>query len=256
MARRSHLNPARFDLPGGPQGILLIHGFTGAPTEMRLLGDYLHARGMTVSAPLLPGHGTSVEDMTRSTWQQWTQCVEDALTELRSRCNTLFVGGLSMGSLLTLYLAIQHQDLAGALVFSPALKIADRRAALAPLLRHVLHTVSKGPNADADLTSPTAAQHLWSYEEMPVNSIAQLQRLRRYVKGHLAEVHCPLLVVHSTGDPTIHRNSARAVFEGVATPAGQKHLLTVHNSGHNLMVDSEWQDIAARCWEFIQNNHR
>lgn len=252
MARRSHLNPVRFDLPGGPQGILLIHGFTGAPTEMRLLGEYLHERGMTVSAPLLPGHGLTVEDMARSTWQQWAQCVEDALAELRNRCTTIFAGGLSMGSLLTLYLASRHQDLAGALVFSPALKIADRRAALAPVLKYVLRTISKGPNADADLTSPTAAQHLWSYEEMPVVSIAQLQQLRRYVKRHLAEVRCPLLTVHSTGDPTIHPDSAQAVYDGVSTPAAQKHLLTVHNSGHNLMVDSEWQDIAAQCWEFIR----
>ncbi len=51
MARQSHLDPSGFDLPGGPVGVLLIHGFTGAPTEMRLMAEYLHARGMTVSAP-------------------------------------------------------------------------------------------------------------------------------------------------------------------------------------------------------------
>ena len=75
MPRQPHLDPRGFILPGGPLGVLLIHGFTGAPTEMRLLADDLHWRGMTVSAPLLPGHGTSVEEMNRSRWQEWTDCV-------------------------------------------------------------------------------------------------------------------------------------------------------------------------------------
>ena len=253
MARRSHLNPARFELAGGSTGVLLIHGFTGAPTEMRLLGEYLNQQGMTVLAPLLPGHGVTVEEMAHSTWQQWTNCTEEALAELRTRCDTVFVGGLSMGALLTLYLAIQHQDLAGALLYSPALEIANRFIRFAPLFQHVVGTISKGPNADQDLTSPTAIQHLWSYEVMPVVSIVQLLRLRGYVRKHLAEVHCPLLIVHSTGDPTIRSDSAQRVFDGVGTPESQKHLLTLHNSGHNLLVDSEWQAIAQQSWEFIRS---
>ena len=63
MTRYSHLDPNSFFLQGGSMGVLLIHGFTGAPTEMRLLGGFLHQNGLTVSAPLLPGHGTTVENV-------------------------------------------------------------------------------------------------------------------------------------------------------------------------------------------------
>jgi carboxylesterase len=251
MARRSHLDPSSFYLPGGPLGVLLIHGFTGAPTEMRLLGEDLHSRGMTVSAPLLPGHGTTAAEMNRSRWRDWAGCVEQALVELRSRCAPVFVGGLSMGTLLTLYLAEQHADLPGAMLYSPALKVADRKLALAPLAKYLVASQPKGVNADQDLTDPSAAQHLWSYEENPVAAAAELLALRRHVQRRLALVACPLLIVHSTRDPAIHPDSAQAVYDGVSAPAADKTLLTLHNSGHVLLVDSEWQFVAGQTARFI-----
>ena len=79
--------------------MLLIHGYTGAPPEVRLVGDYLHQRGYTVSGPLLPGHGTTAQEMNHRQWSDWAGHVEGALADLQARCETLFVGGLSMGAL-------------------------------------------------------------------------------------------------------------------------------------------------------------
>ncbi len=251
MAQRSHLDPSGFTLPGGPVGVLLIHGFTGAPTEMRLLAESLNARGMTVLAPLLPGHGTTPDDMNDCCWRDWTDCAEEALAELRSRCAPVFVGGLSMGSLLTLYLAAQHGDLAGAMLYSPALKVADRRLGLAPLAKYIVHSLPKGANADRDLTDPAAKERLWSYDVNPVAAAAELLALRREVRRRLSQVTCPLLIVHSTHDPAISPDSAQAVYDGVSTPAANKTMVTLHNCGHNLLVDSEWEYIAEQTARFI-----
>jgi carboxylesterase len=251
MPRQPHLDPRGFILPGGPLGVLLIHGFTGAPTEMRLLADDLHGRGMTVSAPLLPGHGTSVQEMNRSRWQEWTACVEQALAELRSRCSTLFVGGLSMGSLLALYLAARHPDLAGAMAYAPALKISDWRLPLTHGLKYVLPSIPKGDSYYQDFTDPRAVQHIWSYDANPIAAGAQLDSLRRAVQRLLPQIVCPLLVVHSTLDPTIRMDSALAVCNGVSTPPADVTLLTLHNSGHNLLVDSEWRFVAEQTARFI-----
>lgn len=251
MARRSHLDPSAVELTGGPVGVLLIHGFTGAPTEMRRLGDYLHRRGMTVAAPLLPGHGAAVEEMNRRRWQEWTDCVEQALAGLRSRCTKLFVGGLSMGALLALHLASQNPDLRGVMLYSPALKVADRRLALAPAAKYLVHSLPKGAKADGDLTDPAAKEHLWSYEEIPVAAAAELLSLRRAVQRRLPLVTCPLLIVHSTHDAAIRSDSAQAVYDGVSTPRAEKTLLTLHNSGHNLLVDSEWEFVAEQTARFI-----
>ena len=256
MTRSPHLNPSSFFLQGGPLGVLLIHGFTGAPTEMRLLGDYLNQHGLTVLAPLLPGHGTTVEEMNRCKWTDWTAAVERALAELRERCDTAFVGGLSMGSLLTLYLAAHHPDLPGAVLYSPALKIADRRLALAPLAKYVVRTLPKDVNGDSDLTDPEAHRRLWSYDENPVPAAAELMALRREVQRLLPQVTCPLLIIHSTLDRSIHPDSARLTYELVGTPVADKQLVTLHNSGHNLGVDSEWELVANTTLQFIRQTSK
>lgn len=251
MPRQPHLDPWSFNLPGGPVGVLLIHGFTGAPTEMRLLGEYLHARGMTVAAPLLPGHGTSVQDMNHRRWREWTDCVEQALADLRSRCSPVFVGGLSMGSLLTLYLAAQHPDLPGAMVYAPALKIADWRLPLSHVMKYFIRSIPKGDTYYQDFTSPTAVQHVWSYDANPVAAGAQLDSMRRAVQRMLPRIVCPLLIVHSTLDPTIRMDSAEAIRDGVGSPPSDVTLVTLHNSGHNLLVDSEWEFASEQTARFI-----
>ena len=85
MTQHAHLHTSAFFLQdghtseGGHTGVLLIHGCTGSPTEMRWTGDYLHALGLTVSGPLLPGHGAKLEEMNRCRWTDWTCHIEAAL---------------------------------------------------------------------------------------------------------------------------------------------------------------------------------
>ena len=72
MSQPATITPGPFFLAGGPVGVLLMHGFTGSPPEMRRLGDSLYGEGLTVSAPLLPGHGTTTDECNSVRWQQWT----------------------------------------------------------------------------------------------------------------------------------------------------------------------------------------
>ena len=248
MTRHSHLDPSPFFLEGGPVGALLIHGFTGAPPEMRLLGDYLHERGLTVSGPLLPGHGTSVEDMNRARWSDWTGHVEQSLADLQARCEKVFVGGLSMGALLTLYLAAHHPELSGAIAYSPAVVVADRLIYLSPIFKYLMP--KKPKSGESDLTDPEADLRLWSYEDNPAFAAHELLKLVWRARRLLPQVTCPLLVIHSTLDQAIHPQSARRTYERAGST--DKELVTLHNSGHCLTVDSEWESVAEKTYEFIQ----
>ncbi|HHH42379.1 MAG TPA: alpha/beta fold hydrolase [Chloroflexi bacterium] len=247
MTQHAHLDPSPFFLEGGPVGVLLIHGFTGSPPEMRLIGDTLHERGFTVSGPLLPGHGTTVQEMNRCRWTDWTGHVEQALADLQDRCETVFVGGLSMGSLLTLYLAAHHPELAGAILYSPAVIVADRLIYLTPVLKYLIPTQPK--SGESDLTDPQADLRLWSYDENPVFAAHELLKLIRRVRRLLPRVTCPLLILHSTRDQAIHPRSARYTYERVGSK--DKELVTLHNSGHCITVDTEWEDVAERTYRFI-----
>jgi carboxylesterase len=250
MARHAHLDPSAFYLTGGPVGVLLIHGFTGSPPEMRLVGDTLHQRGFTVSGPLLPGHGTTLEDMNRSLWTDWTGCVERALAELRGRCETVFVGGLSMGSILTLYLAAQHPDLPGVILYSPAVWVDNWMIYLTPALKYLVRIQRKSDNSDTDLTDPEAHLRLWSYDGNPIYAAHELLKLTRRVRRRLPRVTCPVLIIHSTGDTAIHPASARRTYERVGSE--DKELVTLDNSGHCITVDSEWETVAEKTHQFIQ----
>jgi len=68
-ARIDQVQPFAFDR--GPIGCVLLHGFTAAPKEMRPLGDYLAARNYTVRGVRYAGHGTSPQDLARTTQRDW-----------------------------------------------------------------------------------------------------------------------------------------------------------------------------------------
>jgi carboxylesterase len=241
------LDLSPFLLEGGSTGVLLLHGFTGSPPEMRLVGDYLHERDFTVFAPLLPGHGTSVEELNECKWTNWTEAADGALADLRSRCETVSVGGLSMGSLLTIYLA-GHHTLPGAILYSPAVKVANRLIHLSPILKYLIP--KKRKSEESDLTDPEAVQRKWSYDAFPSFAAHELLKLMRRAHGLLPQVTCPLLIIHSTGDETIHPDSAELTCKRAGS--SDKELVTLHNSGHVITVDSEWRMVADKTYRFIQ----
>jgi len=95
------------DLAGGDKAVLLVHGMTGSPYEMRYLARRLHKVGFTVKAPYLAGHGTTLEDIKKTTWQDWYRTVADAFAELRDKHTAVAVSGLCTGAVLSLYLAYE-----------------------------------------------------------------------------------------------------------------------------------------------------
>jgi len=248
MSQPSHLDPSAFYLAGGPDAALLIHGYTGAPPEMRLLGDYLHAQGLTVAAPLLPGHGVDPADLNRRRWQEWIEHAGQALHDLAARHERVFVGGLSLGSLVALYLAAQQPQVTGVMAYSPAVWPRDRRIVLTPLARHFIDALPKP--ATTDLGDPDAIRHLWYYDVDPVAAAHEVYKLSRQVRDLLPQVRCPLLIIHSTGDQAIHPESAQRTYDRAG--AADKTLITLRHSGHCITVDQEWEQVAAATLSFIR----
>ena len=101
-------------IEGGPNGALVLHGFTGNPQSMRGIAHALAGTGLAVEMPLLPGHGTTVEDMIPTGWADWLAAAEDAYAALQARVpGRVVVTGLSMGGALTCALAASHPEIAG-----------------------------------------------------------------------------------------------------------------------------------------------
>ena len=249
MTKSQQLDPSPFFLEGGRVGLLLIHGFTGAPPEMRLIGDYAHQRGYTVSAPCLPGHGTTIEDANRQRWQDWADHAAQALTDLQAKCEQVFVAGLSLGSLLTLYLAAQHPKVAGAIAYSPAVMVTDPRSRIVAVLKYVIRKV---PKSEPYAVDPETESRLWSYDAWPAVAAHEVIKLIRQVKRVLPQVRCPSLIAYSTADPDIHPDAAQFTYDHIG--AEDKELVTLHNCGHCITVDAEWKTVAERTCQFVADH--
>lgn len=244
MPQPENLNPGAYSADGGPVGALLIHGFGGSAAETRPMGEYLAAQGLTVRCPLLAGHGTTPEDLIGIRWKMWTSEVESALQDLKDRCETVFVGGLSMGSLLTLWLGAQDPELAGLVVMAPPVKMRTWGLPLAVGLRYLLKYAPPALVGEEGLGDPEAIHRIWCYDQQPLWGAAELYLLQRRVNAALPSVRQPILIVQGRLDNWLSPQAAQLVHDGVGS--ADKTLVWLEHSGHNLLADGERESVWAQ----------
>jgi carboxylesterase len=126
-----------FSHAGAAVGVLLCHGFTSTPQSLRPWANDLAAAGYSVELPLLPGHGTTWQELNRSTWQDWYGTVNISLADLRSRCSMVFLAGLSMGA-PSCGSRSASRRYRGTGSREPGRQVGGPEASAVPLLRHVI----------------------------------------------------------------------------------------------------------------------
>lgn len=241
-----------FALPGAEAHALLLHGFTSTPYELRTVGEALSAAGVAVVAPLLPGHGTRPEDLSRVRAEEWVCAAEQAFDQLDASKPRIVVGA-SMGGLLGLLLARRSRAIRALVLLAPALRAqpAGRIAMmLAPVgLERVLEAVPKSePGGDIECAEGRAKNPC--YPTLPVAGVAQLERLRRMTWPALGEVRAPLCVFHGARDRTIDPASSEVVARAVKSPWVERHLLP--RSRHVLGLDVERDIICEVTVRFVR----
>ena len=228
-----HLEGAEpFLLPGGAHGVLLIHGFTGLPAELRLLGEYLNARGFTVLAIRLAGHGTTVEDLSRMEHEDWMDSVRDGSAILSGVCEQVSVVGHSMGAVFAMLLSVET-DVAHVVSLGAPIMIAPEQG--------IEHLPTR--EACVDRYVPKARRRLQNvpcganntYRRMPLVSIHEMMDVIAILCGQIAKVTAPILIVHGERDHTADPKSADYLYENVRSPRCEKYILP--DAGHLLPLD-------------------
>lgn len=193
-----------FNLPAGATAaVLLVHGFSATPWEMRPLADALHQRGFACLAVRLPGHGTTPEDLATRHWDEWLSAVLRGYDLLIARFPRVYGAGLSTGALLLLALAGKRQP-AGLVLLSPYLRLRHRLAPFAGWLRHLK------PYQERPLTGGEANYY---YARRPLAGVHQINLLLRALSSRLDEITTPVLAIHGEGDRTIDIESGRELVE-------------------------------------------
>ncbi|WP_019545821.1 alpha/beta hydrolase [Streptomyces sulphureus] len=229
---------------GGSVGVLVCHGFTGSPQSVRPWAEHLAEQGLTVSLPLLPGHGTRWEDLAVTCWEDWYATVERALLTLLDRCTQVFVVGLSMGGTLALRLAARHREVAGLVLVNPAMTFPRVQGALLPAAGLLLRSA---PGIASDIAREGVEE--LGYERTPVRAARSLRQLFRVVRSELPRVVQPLLVLHSRTDHVVPPSDSELVLSEVSSTDVTETVL--EHSLHVATLDHDAERIFADSHSFI-----
>ena len=241
----SGAEPFGFEGAGSETGVLMIHGFTGSPQGLRPWGEHLAAQGWTVICPRLPGHGTSMADLARTTGEDWAGEAEMGLVGLGERCSSVFIAAMSMGATIALDLAGRFPEtVAGVVGVNASVYSDDPRERLAPLLGKLPFSV-KG--IGSDIADP--AQRELCYPRIPLRSAAALLRYQNAVRARLAEVRAPLLLFCSRQDHVVPAGNTSFVAEHVSST--DVEIVWLERSYHVATLDYDAPVIFERSAEFI-----
>jgi carboxylesterase len=242
-----------FFLPGqtGQPGCLLIHGFTGAPKEMRWMGEYLSQQGYPSLGIRLAGHATRPEDMVRSRYTDWIASVEDGYHLLCGVTERVYLMGLSMGGVLALLMSTRL-DVAGVVGMSTLYRIPYGYPAWMIKLfsRFVRYQPKSKEEPGATWFDKDAyAKHV-SYPENPVRSGAELKLLAAEMRAALPGVRVPVLLIHSRNDTYVLPENMEHIYADLGT--SDKTKLYVTESGHVLTRDAAREQVFAAASAFIR----
>lgn len=243
MAQFQSRRPAPIQIPGGPEAVLLLHGLAGSPAEIRPLAEALGRDGYTVSAPLLPGHGTDPEELRKVRYQDWVQAAEAELRRLQAHHPVVHLIGFSMGSIVALHVAAHHEGIASVTTLASPVKMNDWRQSLVPILRFVVR------NYPAKVSNPEIAQQVQNYEFYPVGAIHQFLRMKSRVRRLLPRITQPILIIQGEQDRVIAPDSAATLYQEVNSTI--KQLIMLPKRRHFLALEPGREELFQQIQSFL-----
>ncbi|MFJ2363112.1 alpha/beta hydrolase [Pseudomonas sp. NPDC087697] len=257
-----------FVLGSGEVAVLLIHGLTGTPTELRRVAIGLAKSGCTVYVPTLAGHCGDNADLQATGWQDWYEGVRKTFVGIRQRHEQVFVGGLSMGAVMSMYVASEHPgQVAGLLMYSTTLRYdgwsIHKLAFLTPLLMKIPFGVricsfeEKPPYGIKNERLRAIVERQMKDGEssnaglltMEGVTVRELHRMNAVVKKRMPSIKTPALVLHSIEDDITSRWNADYVERNLGGPVTK---VLLDNCYHMITVDLEYRRVVDLSADFVQ----
>jgi carboxylesterase len=231
-------------IEGGPVGVLVLHGFTGNPGSMRELAGRLAAGGFTVDLPLLPGHGTVVEDMLATGWADWSAHAAERYRILAERCEQVVVVGLSMGGALTAWLGAGHPEIAGLVCINAVVTVPPgMREAVSEVLAS---GADRFEGIGSDIAAPEVTET--AYAETPLAPLLTLFEAADEFGGRLGDITSPMLIITSRDDHVVPPDNSDVLAAAVSGPVER---LWCERSYHVVTQDYDKELVFAATVDFV-----
>ncbi len=234
-------------LKGNNEGVIVVHGYTGTPAEMRPLADYVHEQGYTVLGVRLKGHGTDYKELETTTWEEWYSSLTEGIERLSKDCDKIYVVGLSMGALLTLKAATEF-PVEKIVVMAPPIFVCDWRASYAWFFKYFIKTLKKHKKI-----YPAGEKYDLSYDVLPAKPLPSLFKLAKLCREkYISKINIPTLIVQSQVEHTVKPKSAQFVYDHLKPKL--RKLIWVYNSSHIVTLDNDRKMIFEDVVKFLKEN--
>jgi carboxylesterase len=255
----------RIDLPGGTHSVLLIHGLTGSPFEMKYLARKLNKAGFAVKGPCLEGHCTTLKNLSKTNWKDWYQSVHESFIEMKKSSDTVSVVGLCMGALLSLHLSYELGSEVSALSLISTTLFYDGWSLpwfkfLLPIsyytpLKFIYSYSETEPYGIKNKPLRERIVNLMkdnsvAYTKTPASSMHELFRLIREVKKELPAIRTPALILHSSEDDLTSVKNPDYVEGKIGSKIVRKIILD--DSYHMMTIDNQKDRVAEETIKFFK----
>ena len=245
------------------RAVMLFHGLTGSPYELKKYAKFLYDKGFDVFCYCLPGHGSHRIDIYNVKEKDWRKFANKRYKELRPRYADFFVGGLCLGAVLALNLAVENKDITGLICLSTTLFLDGwtipfynflMPLGLYTILRYYYTFPEREPYGIKNEKVRNAVSKLMSkntvaMDNYPLSSIYELLLLSKGVQKNIKKIFEPALIVHSLEDDLTSTKSAKFVFNNISS--FYKEYMELKDSYHLVLYDNEKEKVYNKTMEFI-----
>jgi len=248
-----HLLNQSFKFPGtNGKAVLLIHGWTSVPYEVRRLGRYLNENGYTAYGPMLSGHGTVPKDLEKVEWTDWLKDVTSAYRELKKDHEEVYVMGTSIGASLAIFLAQRKPEISGLVLMATPYKIKLERASL--LLAKVVSLFKKYNKKYYPPTFgvSTTITRLVAYKTYPIKSAIETFELVKHSRKNLGKVYQPCFMLQSASDHVVTKRSLEDIYKRIGSKVKKKKY--IKRAYHTFISDIKNESVFKEILDFIEEN--
>ncbi len=234
------------------KAVLLLHGWSTTPYELRRLGRFLNQTGYTVYAPLLSGHGTVYTDLEKVQYEDWLNDAERAFHKLKKEHQKVFVGGTSMGANITLCLAKKEKSIAGIILMATPYKMKFEKVG-----EVTVNVMSKFKKYHKKFYPPTFGSlttitRLISYQKYPIGNVLELGKLVKKSRVDLHKIKQPCLLLQSKHDHIVTKNSLNELYDRVGSQNKRKKYLK--RAYHTFISDIKNEHVFEDILSFLEEN--
>ena len=217
---------------------LLFHGLNDSPYVWLDFAEQMVARGFDVRAILLEGHGSHPRKMINVDAKDWLTSARKHYTLWSAeKAGPLYLGGFSMGAVLATSIAIDHPEVKGLFLVSPA-------------FHSQLNDILRFSWIYSKFKTWLFGQMLWEdnpskYNSITINSASAYYDLTQHLKAKWADhkLDIALLMVHSLNDSVVDVQFSREIFtHKFISPQKKLLLYSQSNKGANTSRGEEFRN--------------